>query len=455
MPVATEAILDLTIRELADAYRSGRLSAQAVTELYLQRSLTSSARGEAVYSLVTADRARREAAEADERLASGRSLGPLDGIPLALKDNLGLAGEVTTAGSLALAGNPTETGDAELVRRLRAAGAVILGRTVMTELAFTALGINPNQGTPVNTLDKLRVPGGSSSGAAVAVARRLAPLAVGSDTGGSIRIPAAFNGLVGLKPTNGSLPLRGAVPLAPTLDTFGPLARSVDDAELLWQALSGRNEERPEPGPLRVLVPNTIMLDDLDGAVRTALDSTCKQLRSLGFSVEEREEPVLTELRALYGRYGSFAGHEAYELYGELLRREGKRMDPRLVNGVLAYEQREPGLRGQLVSERARLVQEFGQATREFDLLLSPTVPSLPPLLADLTSPEASDAVEELVLRNTQLLNLLGVPALNLPAGALDPDTARPLPIGMTLSAKAGQEALLFAVGARLEGRGS
>jgi aspartyl-tRNA(Asn)/glutamyl-tRNA(Gln) amidotransferase subunit A len=432
--------LDLTLSELAGAYRSGELTPSGVTGLYLERSLAS----ESIYSLVTVERARREAAEADARLATGSSLGPLDGIPVALKDNLALEGEATTAGSLALAGNPPAPEDAAIVRRLRAAGAVILGRTVMTELAFTALGVNANQGTPLNALDAGRVPGGSSSGAAVAVAQRLAPVAVGSDTGGSIRIPAAFNGLVGLKPTNGSLPLDGAAPLAPTLDTFGPLARTVRDAEIVWQGLTGRTEARPETGQLRVLAPRTVMLDSLDPDVRAALALAAERLRELGHEVEERDLPVLAELRALYASYGSFAGHEAYRLYADLLRSDGPRMDQRLVQGVLAYDGRDPGLYPRLVSERARLLQEFAAASAGYDLLLSPTVPILPPLLAEVTSIAASDAAEELVLRNTQLLNLLGVPALNLPGPAGQP-------VGVTLSAAAGQEALLFAVGEALD----
>lgn len=433
---------ELTLRELAGELRSGVFTSLELTRAYLERATASSS----VYSLVMAERALREAAAADTELRAGRDRGPLHGLPLALKDNLALAGEVTTAGSIALAGGPHAAEDAVIVQRLRAAGTVILGRTVMTELAFTALGINALQGTPKNALDAERVPGGSSSGAAVAVAMKLAPAAVASDTGGSIRIPAAFNGLVGLKPRNGSLPLAGSVPLAPTLDTFGPLARSAADVELVWQALSGQGGvEQVRTAGLRVLVPRTVMLDSLDTPVHAALERAVEQLRELGCSVVERDLPVLAEVRELYTRYGSFAGHEAYRQYADLLRREGSRMDQRLVRDVLAYDSRDPGLYAQLSERRVELQREFERTSSGYDLLLSPTVPVLPPLLSELTSAERVDELESLVLRNTQLLNLLGVPALNLPG------STRQEPVGVTLWAAAGREGLLLMIGRKLE----
>ncbi len=240
----------LSLTELAAAYRSGRTTPLEATEAYL-RTIEPGP----VWRVATADRAIRQARRAQHAFEAGVDLGPLQGIPVAVKDLIDMEGEVSAAGSGArLAEAQPAERDAPLIARLDEAGAVFLGRTQMTELAFSGLGINPHFGTPRGPHDPTRVPGGSSSGSAVAVATRQACLALGSDTGGSVRIPSAFQGLVGLKTSDRSLPLEGTVPLSTTLDTLGPIARSLEDAWAAWRAMRALPPTPfPEaPGTLRL-----------------------------------------------------------------------------------------------------------------------------------------------------------------------------------------------------------
>ena len=239
----------LTAVELGEAYRRGQLTPRGVTEAYLEKSAPGK-----IYREVLADRARAQAERAQRQFESGIDVGPLQGVPLAMKDLIDLEGTVTAAGSRALASGLAASADAPAAARLDAAGAVFLGKTTMTELAFSGVGINPHYGTPPNAFDPARIPGGSSSGSSVAVALEQACAAVGSDTGGSVRIPAAFNGLVGLKTSEGAVPTDGCAPLSMTLDVIGPIARNVADAWIVYRALAALPPAPlpPAPGRLRL-----------------------------------------------------------------------------------------------------------------------------------------------------------------------------------------------------------
>lgn len=419
---------------------------------------------------LTPERALAQAAEADRRRAASTDPGPLHGIPVAIKDNIDMQGETSLAGSAARSHLPPAAGDAPLIARLAAAGAVFIGRTNMTEYAFTAVGAGSPflEGTtthpyPVNQIDSARVPGGSSSGSAVAAAAGEAVVALGSDTGGSIRIPAAFNGLVGLKPTTGRLDLTGVVPLSTTLDCVGPITRTVADAAAVWRVLSGggdpatttfitTDQDRSpaangqRPIRLRVLIPSTVFLNDLDTTVGGAFERAVRVFERLGLIIEEHPVAVLDDIGAAY-RYGSFAGHEAYRDHGALIRERSEVVDPEIAAQIMAYEQRDPADYDRLTAERARIRQEFGKATAGFDLFLAPTVPCLPPLLAEADSPAARDRLGIRVLRNTIPWNFLGLPALTVPAaGEGDARMA-----GITLAGPAGTEELLLAAGSEFE----
>ncbi len=319
-------LFSLTLSELASAYRTDELTAVQVAEAYLSRLDTGT-----VYRLITEERALAQAKRADEAFTRGEDKGPLQGIPVALKDLMDTAGEVTAAGSVVLAKNPPAAQDCPAAARLDEAGAVFLGKTNMTEFAFSGLGINPHYGTPANALDASRIPGGSSSGSAVAVARGLAVAAIGSDTGGSVRIPASFNGLVGLKTTDGAVPTEGCVPLSTTLDTLGPITKTVEDAWHVWRVLAGQTPTEfvpRDPTELKFLAPTTVLQEDLDPEVRGAFEQACERLEALGATVERRELSVLEEIVSARVRYGSFAGLESLALYEDLIEREGDQNRP-------------------------------------------------------------------------------------------------------------------------------
>ncbi len=434
----------LTLTQLARAYRAAELRPSAVTEAYLAKLEPGP-----VYRLVTAERARAQAARADALFAEGTDSGPLQGVPLALKDLMDTQGDVTAAGTTVFLDNPPATRDCPAAAHLDAAGAVFLGKTNMTELAFSGLGLNPHFGTPENALDSTRIPGGSSSGAGVAVASGLACAAIGSDTGGSVRIPAAFNGLVGLKTTDGAISTEGCVALSTTLDTLGPLTRTAEDAWHVLQALLGA-----PPAPfaqefvqgrvagLRVFAPPTVLQENLDDEVRAAFAQACEQLTELGATLETHPLPVLGELNELYGRFGSFAALESLALYEDLLSRRRNEFDPRVATRILQGRSRSATDYLRLGFERTRLQNAFWAACAGFGVVVSPTVAGLPPKLTELETDDAYVAANSRVLRNTTLFNLLGVPAVSVPCAPM---------VGFTVAARPRQEALALSVAAALE----
>jgi aspartyl-tRNA(Asn)/glutamyl-tRNA(Gln) amidotransferase subunit A len=429
----------LTLVELGAAYRDGRLRPTDAVESWLERI----AEGP-VYRVVTAGRARRQAARADALFQAGVDRGPLQGIPIALKDLIDTEGEVTAAGSAVLAEGSPASGDSPAAARLDRAGAVFLGKANMTELAFSGLGLNPHFGTPGCALDPDRVPGGSSSGSAVAVATGLACVAIGSDTGGSVRIPAAFNGIVGLKTTDGAIPTAGCVPLSPTLDTLGPLARTVPDAWHTWRALADL-PPAPFPGPaedrLRLLVPESLAAG-LEPEVARAFQDACERLAAAGHALERSPVPVLDEVAELYARHGTFAGIEGFALHRELLERGGGRIDPRVSTRILAYADRTRDDLARLVEARARVRREMEGIARPYDALVAPTVPILPPRIRDLASDLAYLEANASVLRNTQIFNFLGWPAASVPCGR----TPAGLSVGLMVAAgsSSGEERVLM-----------
>lgn len=434
-----------TLMELAAAYRAGERNPSEVTERMLARLEPGS-----VVRLVTAARARAQAAAATERWRRGQLCGLLDGIPIVIKDLLDTAGDVTGAGSAALFEQPPATHDAPVAARLDASGAIFLGKSTMTELAFSGLGLNPHTGTPGNALDPQRVPGGSSSGSAVAVASGLAVAAIGSDTGGSVRIPAAFNGLVGLKTSDGAIPTDGAVPLSTTLDTLGPIARSAEDAWVVWRVMAAL-PPAPWPNPPehgRFWAPPTVWRDGLDAGVAARFEASLRALRAAGYTVDETPLPALLELDGLYLRYGSFAAHEAWALHEELLARAGARIDARVSSRIRAAAGRLASDYIRLGYARERLRRAVWQAASGYDAFLAPTVPVVAPLIAPLLADDAhylrSNAA---VLRNTTLGNLLGGPAASVPIGYSGPGQA----VGLMVLTPPAEDAAALVWGAALQ----
>ena len=433
---------ELSLIDLAAAYRARTLSPVEATEAYL-----ATLEPGPVWRVATAERARAQARRAERAFAAGVDLGPLQGVPLAVKDLIDMEGEVSAAGSGALlAEGRRAPSDAPLIARLDEAGAVFLGRTHMTELAFSGLGMNPHFGTPGGVHDPERVPGGSSSGSAWAVASRQACAALGSDTGGSVRIPAAFQGLVGLKTSDGSLPMEGTVALSTTLDTLGPVARTLEDAWALWRSMRALAPAPfPEaPGTLRLVAPRTVLGEDLDPEVEEAFEAALAALEAAGHTVERPEIGTLRELHGLYPRYGSFAAHEAFAQYEDLLERADPPIDPRVARRISAQRDRPASDYIRLGYARERLAAAFWDEVRGADAVLSPTVAVRAPRIAELEGDDdAYLRANAAVLRNTTLFNLLAGPAATLPIAA--PERG----IGGMVAAAPGREAQTLAIAAR------
>ena len=429
----------------------GETDAVEVAEFFLERIERASANP--VFILVTAERARAEAEASVKRHREGRPLGPLDGVPIAWKDLFDLAGTPTTAGSGLFRDSAPKDRDSPCVAHTAAAGMVALGKVNLTEFAFSGLGLNPHFGTPTNPHDRKtpRVPGGSSSGSGVAVAAGLAPCAIGSDTGGSVRIPAAYNGVVGYKSSELRIDKSRVFPLAYSYDTVGPLARSVEDCVLLDLALRGAVTSDVRAGDLsglRLLVPETVMLDDLDEAVGANFEAAVAKLAAAGAEVERRAMPLLKEVQDVTAEHGSLTSAEAYDVHHD--RVEGPdvdRIDRRVVDRIMAGKAISAYGLLRIQAARKRLAADF---TRELDgaLLVTPTIPHTAPEIAPL---EADDELFHRVnlktLRNTMIGNFLAVCGLSIPSGV----DAGGLPTGILFSAPGGEDERLLSAGLAIE----
>lgn len=370
-----------------------------------------------IYARTTPDRARAEAMAAAGRAKAGLRKGLLDGVPLSWKDLFDTAGTATEAGS-ALLKHRTPAADAEVLTRATLAGLVCLGKTHMSELAFSGLGLNPVTATPPSVNDPDAVAGGSSSGAAASVAFGLAPAAIGSDTGGSVRIPAAWNDLVGLKTTAGLLPLTGTVPLCETFDTVGPLVRNVEDCALLLGILEGRPAPDLRGAELRgarLLVLETVALDGLRPDPAAAFDRSVARLGAAGARIERLQAPEVTEAMGLAALLFTA---EAYAIWRDVIEAAPQKMFPRILErfrsgaGFTAADYVAGWRR---LRELRRI---WADRVAGADAVILPTAPILPPHANRLMTDGAYYVAENLLaLRNTRIANLLGLCAVTLPAG--------------------------------------
>ncbi|TVQ53722.1 MAG: amidase [Rhodobacteraceae bacterium] len=412
--------LETSAADLGRGVESGAIDPRALTECFLD-AIANHPDFERVYSRVTPARARAEAAAAAERAAAGLRRGPLDGVPMSLKDLFDTAGIETEAGSRLLKGRTPER-DAPCVAALTQAGMVCLGKTHLSELAFSGLGVNPMTATPPNRFDPDRAPGGSSSGAAASVALGLAPMGLGSDTGGSVRVPAAWNGLVGLKTTFGLISTEGCVPLAPSLDTVGPLCRTVEDAALTLAALTGRPAADLAGASLArvaLLVPEGAMVEDLDPAQAAAFETAVEALARAGARIDRAPVPEFAEAAEISRTLGAVVNTEGYGVWRETIEARPDLMFPpiraRFRSGAeFRADQAEAARIG-----FARLAKSYLARTAAWDAVIAPTVPSTPPAVAAVLADETLYVAENLrSLRNTRLGNLFGLSGLTLPTPA-------------------------------------
>ena len=399
------------------------------------------------------DTARVVATEADRRVARGQDAGRLGGLAVSVKDLFDISGEVTAAGSVVLADAPAAVADATAVARLRHAGAALVGRTNMSEFAFSGVGINPHHGTPVNAatfvLDAApRIPGGSSSGGATSVASGAAWAALGSDTGGSIRIPAALQGLVGFKSTARLVPTDGAVPLSTTLDTVSAMTRSVRDAIVMHEILAERtvHATRPALRDLRFAVPTTVMTDGLDAVVARAFSRALSRIAAAGARIEDVDLSPLADAAGINAG-GGFSAAESWAWHRRLLVDHGASYDPRVALRIRRGESMSAADYIDLVAARRAWIVRMEAAMAPFDVMLSPTVPIVPPLLAPLVDDDAAFfVVNGALLRNPSLVNLLDGCALSMPCHG-----AGELPVGLMLWAPAMHDDALLGAALAVE----
>lgn len=440
---------DYTMRSAAvigRAMAAGELSPVAFAEHLLARI---EAQTSPVFLAVTRDRALREAAAAEARLKEGRALSPLDGVPMAWKDLIDMAGERTTAASDMYRDSAPKTADAPIVANAAAAGMVSLGKVNLTEFAFSGIGLNPHFGTPVNPFsgDSPRVPGGSSSGSAVAVAAGMAPVAIGTDTGGSVRVPAAFNGLVGYKSSEARIPSEGVFALASLLDTVGPLGRTVEDCVLTEMLLRGAASSPVRRAPvdgLRLFVPETVVLDDLEPEVAENFEAALKRLEAAGASISRGPLEEFGEAARLARELGTITAAEAYAEHAHLVDGPDRaRVDRRVVARIEGGKGMSARDLLTLFRRRAAAMKSL-RARLDGAFLAMPTVAHVAPEIAAL---EADDTLFHKInlktLRNTSLGNFLNLPGLAIPNGT----GADGLPTSFLLSACGGDDELLLGAG--------
>ncbi|WP_166418070.1 amidase [Cochlodiniinecator piscidefendens] len=408
--------LTMSMAALGRGIAKGEIDPVDLTQTYLDE-IAANPISDRIYARITSERAMAEAQAASERAKQGQRLGPLDGVPVSWKDLFDTAGVATESGSALLKDRiPTE--DAEVLKAATAAGLICLGKTHMSELAFSGLGFNPITQTPPNVNDHDAVPGGSSSGAGASVAFNLAPCGVGSDTGGSVRIPAAWNDLVGLKTTVGRVSTKGCVPLCDKFDTVGPLCRTVEDAALMLAALEGGQAADLKGASLtgkRVLVLKTVAMDDVRDAPMAAFESAVGRLQDGGATVDRGEIPEVSDAISLSGILFTT---EAYGIWKDTIEANPDAMFPEILERfrigagfsgadyVAAWQTLE------------RLRSAYLRKTAGYDAVILPTSPILPPNVARLQSDHDYYVTENLLaLRNTRIGNVLGLAGLTLPTG--------------------------------------
>ena len=411
----------------------------------VQHSLAIARESASVFTAIYAESALAAASHADVLRVTGHALSPIAGLPVSVKDLFDIEGEITLAGSVALRDTAPAQVDATVIARLRSAGAAVVGKTNMTEFAYSGVGLNPHFGTPGNPADPTRIPGGSSSGAAVSVAIGSCVAAIGSDTGGSVRIPAALCGLVGFKPTMRRVPTTGALPLAPSLDSIGPIARTVRDCLLMDSLIADQPlvTHAVELAGLRLAIPEDIVLDDVDDTVAKAFTAALSKLSAAGVHITEIPLPMLAEAKDLY----LISPYEAYPWHKELLKTRSNEYDPRVVKRILLGAEATEADRDRLKQARAQWQARLEKAISGYDAIVMPTVPIVAPKIDTLNASETSFfEANRLLLRNPSVINLLDGCSISLPIH-------RPgdLPVGLMLACTAMSDARLLSIATVIE----
>ena len=420
---------------------TGRASSAELTASALERIADPAGEGGRTFTRVLADRAKRLARASDSLREAGQVRSSIEGLPVSVKDLFDVAGETTTAGSTVLRDTPPAARDAGAVQRLVAAGAVLVGKTNMTEFAYSGLGLNPHYGTPANPWrrQERRIPGGSSSGAAVAVADGMCLASVGSDTGGSARIPAALCGITGFKPTARRMPATGLVPLSHTLDAVGVMASDVAGCAALDAVLSGVPDAgaasaagQPRPWRLRqarFALPTTLVQDGMDEEVAIAFQRALQRLSAAGAQLVELPVPEFEELAAINAA-GGFSAAESWAWHADLIEHSASGYDPRVISRILRGREFTARAYLALLAQRADWQRRVAARLGDFDGWLMPTVPLVAPRIAELEADESLYyPVNAAMLRNPSIVNFMDGCAISLPC-----HDAGGAPVGLSLA---------------------
>lgn len=439
-----------TLSDLAAALECGRTTSRDLAEACLARSLDPAGEGARAFVALDAALVRSAADEMDRLRRRGRAPSPYAGIPIAIKDLFDVAGEVTRAGSRVFDQNAPASQDATAVRRLRSMGFLAFGRTNMTEFAYSGLGVNPHFDTPRGPWDRStgRIPGGSTSGGAVAVADQMAPVALGSDTGGSCRIPAAFCGVVGFKPTTGRVPTDGVVPLAASFDSVGALAADVASCAIVDSVLAGGAPQPPDHFPreaIRLALPRTLALDGLDDVVSSVTATALSQLERAGISISEIPLRELAEIPRINAK-GGIVNAEAWGFHRQFVETNATRYDPWVLSRFEVGKRMNVADYLETLAARTELIARVAELTAPFDALVMPTVAVVPPRIADMQDAESATKANLLILRNTAVANFLDRCAISLPCHG--PGDA---PVGLMLIGERGADRRLLAVAQAVE----
>jgi aspartyl-tRNA(Asn)/glutamyl-tRNA(Gln) amidotransferase subunit A len=440
-----------TVVQLASRLRKGKLDAVDLTETVLHGIATCD--DPAIFTSVMAERARTEAKAARRRLKAGKPASPIDGVPIGWKDLFDLKGRVTTAGSVVLQSDPPATTDASLVRAGAKAGMISVCTLNMTEFAYSGLGLNPHYGTPRNPFDSKvhRSPGGSSSGSGVAVARGLLPVAIGSDTGGSIRVPASFNGIVGYKSSTGHYPMAGVFPLSRTFDVLGPLAQTVEDCVLVDAVLCGLKKpvvKRADVEGRVFVVPDSVVFDGIEDDVATNFEKALSRISKAGGKIKRRAFPAFDTILNLMAKRGTILGAEALQLHWDRVHgRDAALMDQRVVQRIKMSEKMTAVDLVEIMQQRQQLITATTELIAD-GIVVFPTTPHVAMALAPLEADtEEFFRINAKTLRNTMLGNFLDWCGLSIPNGT----DRTGMPTGFLLSAPHGRDADMLSVGLALE----
>jgi aspartyl-tRNA(Asn)/glutamyl-tRNA(Gln) amidotransferase subunit A len=440
-----------SLESWAEKLATGQITSVALTEQMLARAQDRRGQGHVVYTRLFVHEAMAQAVASDALIGAGLARSPLEGLPISVKDLFDIKGLATQAGSVVLKDAKPADQDAVIVKHLRQAGAIVIGTTNMTEFAYSGLGINPHHGTPVSPWDRDtgRIPGGSSSGAAVSVADAMAVAAIGTDTGGSVRIPAACCELTGFKPTASRVDMTGALPLATHLDSIGPLAHTVTDCIWLDAILAGEPIPKLKPTNPEDMVlglPEQLILEGADETVKQVFAQACERLKAAGVQIQRIDMPELNEL-AHINAAGGFTAAEAWAWHRDLLREHQAQYDPRVAVRIRRGEAIQARDYMELLAARADWIARVTRKIACVDALVMPTLPVVPPAVAPLVADEALYAsTNVLMLRNCSVVNFLNGCALSMPC-----HQTGQAPVSLMLAGGAGQDRKILRLGLTVE----